>query len=1114
MERLHRIHTVSEEKLQVDQDDDHFAIVDSGANATIFSSNHQDMFRNIYEFHSRVTVANDEDMHGEWAADQGLLREVLFHDVSTNLISASSLVDEGCRVVLDKESTISNGNLHMILKKVKGLYYLTKDQTITLMNTKSVFAGSTIKQKSITRTPAVVRVPPWYGRKSKLKENLDRSRVTEEPQEKSTQSEGTQEGEEWTIDQLNFEFDNGDSEQIPPKLCETKEMKDVETQVDTKKFIDATTQTSEYFNKLYRNKNPGNADPDIRDKMIELMNDPTFRVHQDMGHASLWVMKSMAHMIPDKRLRKMVKNKKKLICPVCLAGKIKVKNRGGVTKNRANVPFEKIAIDWVAKNEFLEMTGEKDNLAKGFFIAVDYCSDYTMVYPSLSKEDAPAAMDYFIQQILKLGLRLNEVRTDAGTEFANKNFAKVLNPYSVAHTTAAPGQQWQNGKAESRVKAVMQMARCLLIDAGLPEDLWISAARHASFILNNTVVMSTKKTPMQMLGLRNVDLSAVPIFGELGIARITAVTGNAQPRGEACIFLTILDEAEGRFLVMLKASGRVVKRENVVFLGDISEEDSETIVTQASVHIARAQTSKVEDMTSEGDPKSIKAALRSSEAKEWMEALKAEAANLLAHNTLEPMETYIKCKILRSFVILKKALKNNGKIKHKARIVVLGNLQEINSEESMYAPTCSLSVNLLLDNVAINFKYRIAVMDIAAAFLKGRNNREEYVAVQPEFAELLGGGKGKNVFKIVGNLYGTRQAPSIWYNTFAKTLQELGFRRNDSSLTLFSRGTFNKPDSIIISVYVDDLKVLYKSEKEVVKFFNQIEKVYSNTNFERNFERFLGISYSFSKGTIALDHELYITSNIEKECQYIEGQDYKLPKLKPLENNSDKPDMKTCLRLAGLIRFIADRARPDVLFHVNEITSGRYQEPLKMLKSVGKYLVATKSRKCFFRKAQKFEITGYCDASHIRDGDAKSRLAVALFCNENSAPFFSFSSKSSEHFTTISVSSCEAEVKAVYEATVAVEYFLNILKSLGVILESIPVIYCDNLSAVTIINNGEGNSKLRHINTRILYIHNLIKENVLKVTKVDTKLNKVDFLTKYFPSNSFEEAAAKLMGHL
>lgn len=1071
-----------------DCSDERFSIVDSGASANIFALDHIKMFSHPYEHNSYVACANDQIMQGHWAADNGLLQGVLFHNTTKNLISVSKLIEAGCDVNLGKVNNIKFKNLEIRISPWQGLFYLNKNDTIRLMNCH--FAGTV--QYSRTRTPAIPRqIPSWLRRD--LNKNKSSGKNIFPIVETSDETVLSQPDEEKSENNI-IENDS------TPQIDNDSFMRDTE---GDNTLIEETSETSHQHNSDEVNENarsdttPKETNRDTRDIMTGLTKDPVYAAHQRWGHVGIAWMKQMALLISDLQLKTLILKTQRINCPTCAVGKIKAKKRGKVSKNRSDTPFKKIALDWIGKLNQHEHSEDDSRQTKGFFLAVDYCTNFLMIYPANSKDEAPVAIDYFIQEILKLGLRVSEVRTDSGREFVSRRFAKVLNPYYVAHTTSVAGQQWQNGKCERSVQTVLDMSRCLLADAGLPDSLWIQAARHATLIINNLVVKGQDKSPRQLVGLPRLELHDIPRFGQFGVSRNTTISGNTQPRGEACIFLTILNEKDDRYLVMLKDSGQIVKRENVTFFEDIIHSE---ITEMASIAVALIATNQ---------PASIKAALKSADKLEWIKAIQKEADNLKLHATLEEVKGFVNAKILGSFIILKKVITNEGLIKYKARLVAMGNRQEIDPDESVFAPTCALGVNLLLDNIAINFGYKVAVMDIAAAFLKGRNTKEEYISVPMEFAKFLGA--KRNIFRIAGNLYGTRQAPSIWFNTFSEMLIKLGFTQSNASLTLFTRGEFASNNSIILSIYVDDVKILYRTDRDLNEFKKQIDKVYTDTKFNIKFSKFLGISYLVEDKCISLNHEDYIESNIKPLVDYENDKIYKLPKLHINEDGSNT-DIENCLQLAGIMRFIADRARMDIQFHTNEIMSGLYKDPLNLLKAVARYLVFTKSRKAKFKKGEQFSLTSFCDASHLRTADSRSRIAVAIFCNDSSAPFFSFSSKTSDHFTTISVSSCEAEVKAIYEATVAIEFFVNILRSINVKCHKIPTIKTDNLSAITIIKNGEGNSKLRHINTRILYVHHLVKNGLISLEKVPTEENRVDFLTKYFTSSKFEAAAERFLG--
>lgn len=119
-------------------------------------------------------------------------------------------------------------------------------------------------------------------------------------------------------------------------------------------------------------------------------------------------------------------------------------------------------------------------------------------------------------------------------------------------------------------------------------------------------------------------------------------------QGETCIFLTVLNERDNRYLVLLKKSGEVVKRENVSFYGSNSIMNIQEDLTAFSL----------KEKDTNPNPKSIEKALNGPESQEWLNALQTEADNMKLHKTFQEIEDKIPEKILRSFIIFKNVQNN------------------------------------------------------------------------------------------------------------------------------------------------------------------------------------------------------------------------------------------------------------------------------------------------------------------------------------------------------------------------------------------------------------------------------------------------------------------------
>lgn len=851
-------------------------------------------------------------------------------------------------------------------------------------------------------------------------------------------------------------------------------------------------------------------------QMIELKSqDPVMNFHRVFGHVSLSKMKYLVReklVKVNKKTAERVLKMDSLQCPVCMLTKVKRNPVIKTVQDDTTYPFEKIGIDYIEHKElpkglFTEPRLRNLNGLKAAFIIIDYHTNYGMIVPVASKEEGVVALAHAIQTALTFNYVIKEVRSDRGKELVKQQCLEFMSAAMINHTTSVPGRKNQNGKCERYIQTLLAMTRCVLLDAGIDDTYWLLALRYSVDKLNMIPRKGRLKSPSEEVGQelpKNYEF--LPVFWQAGtVNEPEKVTGLGKRSIEVNFAYMDTSRPNKRYWVVKRGSGELVLREDFrkYQLFALMHGNSDT--ENNSAHII----AKVDEQNEEGilnDPKSLDEALDRHDGQEWLEAARVEAQNLKDHHTFKQVRGYVDEKIIPTFMLFKKTVDNEENIKYKVRLVVMGNTQHFDSTENIFAPTCSADTNLFLDNIAVNWDLKIAILDVKAAFLKGCNDREEYVSVPKRFANLMG--FDRTVLKLVGNLYGTRQAPKIWFQTLKQGLVDLGFTQLDSSPTLFVKGNFKEENFLLISTYVDDLKILYRSELVFESFVEEFNQVFPESKFSKNFSKLLGVEYSMKQNEIRLNHKQFFIKNLQEYNSKIRH----LPKLSISDKRAEPEEMEKVLRLAGTLRFAADRGRPDLLYHVNELVAGWVQEPWAKIQEVARYAYSTANSGLTFKKHTDFRLMAHVDASHIRCGDGRSRLAGALFFNQKSGTFSSFSTKITKNFTTVSISSCESELKAIYTGIIHLEYFSKILKELRIPVTGIPTIYTDNVPAIDTIKNGAGGTPLRHLNVRIAYIAHCVNSNKILVEHVPTELNRADVLTKYMVKEKFQAAREKLCG--
>lgn len=96
------------------------------------------------------------------------------------------------------------------------------------------------------------------------------------------------------------------------------------------------------------------------------------------------------------------------------------------------------------------------------------------------------------------GKAIKCLQSDNGREYVNKCFDELLRRHGILRRLTAPYNPEQNGVAERRNRTLMEMARCLLMQSGLPSTFWAEAVNTnlANFIRNRSPTRKLKsKTP-------------------------------------------------------------------------------------------------------------------------------------------------------------------------------------------------------------------------------------------------------------------------------------------------------------------------------------------------------------------------------------------------------------------------------------------------------------------------------------------------------------------------------------------------------------------------------------------------------------------------------------------
>ncbi|CAB0018378.1 unnamed protein product, partial [Nesidiocoris tenuis] len=82
------------------------------------------------------------------------------------------------------------------------------------------------------------------------------------------------------------------------------------------------------------------------------------------------------------------------------------------------------------------------------------------------------------------GKKIKFIQSDNGTEYCNKEFDRYLQAHGIFRRLTIPHTPQQNGVAERKNRSLVEMARCLMVQAKLPPSFWGEAIYTANYIRN------------------------------------------------------------------------------------------------------------------------------------------------------------------------------------------------------------------------------------------------------------------------------------------------------------------------------------------------------------------------------------------------------------------------------------------------------------------------------------------------------------------------------------------------------------------------------------------------------------------------------------------------------
>ena len=207
-----------------------------------------------------------------------------------------------------------------------------------------------------------------------------------------------------------------------------------------------------------------------------------------------------------------------------------------------------------------------------------------------------------------------------------------------------------------------------------------------------------------------------------------------------------------------------------------------------------------------------------------------------------------------------------------------------------------------------------------------------------------------------------------------------------------------------------------------------------------------------------------------------------------LENvNTQVETQPPILDFVGMIRFLADRLKPDLAYAASfmaRFASSPTEEQKKLIPRICQYLLHAKDKKIIIgSKKKEIKLFAFADASFVRAGDSKAQLGYCFYLGTDCGAIHHKSQKDK----TVSISSTHAEVNALVETVKMTTWIRALLQDIGFAQDEPTIIYQDNINVIYVTETIGHDQRTRYLINKINYIRETIKQGTIQLRYIPTQ---------------------------
>ncbi len=246
------------------------------------------------------------------------------------------------------------------------------------------------------------------------------------------------------------------------------------------------------------------------------------------------------------------------VCETCAMGKQASQPVPKKVQSKAENPLELVYSDVLGPFEVASLSGSK--------YVVTFIDEYTKYAVVKYMSNKSQVLDKFKEYVAETGTP-RRLRTDNGAEYTSKKFREFCRDSKIKQEFTVPETPQQNGVAERFNRTLVEMGRCLLIQAKLPKKYWVRALATAVHIRNLTVSANSNqgKSPFELFTGKTPRRNHLRVFGCTAYVMKRKVNvRKLDPRSVKAKFIGY-DDKSTAYILQEFSTKKIIKARNVLF---------------------------------------------------------------------------------------------------------------------------------------------------------------------------------------------------------------------------------------------------------------------------------------------------------------------------------------------------------------------------------------------------------------------------------------------------------------------------------------------------------------------------------------------------------------------